>query len=559
MGNTTTTHLPHCVPKGPKKHVCIIGGGASGIIVMKELLALGHKVTCFEMLPVIGGVYVKCYAHTILTTSSLLTAFSDYSDGKEADPRFWTAEEYLNYLHNYVKKHDLMKHIKFSYEVTCCRKCPNTGKWIVTAIGGRGCKNIQRCDDVKEDCSFKPETYTFDAIAVCTGTNNFPCVQRFPGQDDFKGELVHTEDYRTPERFAGKRVLIIGAGESGSDIIAEVSKTASKTAIVIRGLHGHIIPRIQQNGKVTDLNTNRIRYSNPFVFGDWIGFANQIAKRFVVDYIQNEDQKKVLKKVAELNLLQKTSAFSKFGCKNEGFVAAMVLRGAELHRDKFVLKEDRAVFEDGSEFICDKIIACTGYKNAFPFFDEYHPEICKAGMTPRTNYKQCIYVEDPSVCFFGFARPAFGSIPPTVEMQSRLWVYALNGDIALPSKEEMHCDARADAQIWEQRYGYDAKRVIALVDFQLYCDGIAKAIGCMPPLRQLFITKPWMWYKIMCGPFTTQQYRLVGPYPNPQRAEEVLSRTPVGDFVESSVTASFLMTAKALSMMGFEEFTPSEF
>lgn len=61
------------------------------------------------------------------------------------------------------------------------------------------------------------------------------------------GELLHSALYKSPDRFTGKRVLIIGAGESGSDITNEISKVASKCAIAIRGLHGHLIPRIQGN------------------------------------------------------------------------------------------------------------------------------------------------------------------------------------------------------------------------------------------------------------------------------------------------------------------------
>ena len=56
---------------------------------------------------------------------------------------------------------------------------------------------------------------------------------------------MHSQYYRCPDRFTGKRVLIIGAGESGSDITNEISKVASKCAIAVRGLHGHLIPRIQ--------------------------------------------------------------------------------------------------------------------------------------------------------------------------------------------------------------------------------------------------------------------------------------------------------------------------
>lgn len=82
-------------------------------------------------------------------------------------------------------------------------------------------------------------------------------------------------------------------GESGSDIINEISKYASKCAIAIRGKHGHLIPRIQGNGRVTDLNTNRCRYSNPYVFGDWIGYVNQMAKKVLSTFAPDSDQKKV--------------------------------------------------------------------------------------------------------------------------------------------------------------------------------------------------------------------------------------------------------------------------
>ena len=548
-------------PDAPgKKHVCVIGGGTSGLVVMKELLALGHKVTCFETLPKIGGVYVKSYQSTILTTSSLLTAWSDYSDGRESDPKFWTAEQYLEYVQGFVKKHDLLKYINFSHSVEEVKKDPKTGKWMVTVQGGRGCQNIERCENTPEDPKAEPRTLEFDAVAVCTGTNNYACLPKLPGQERFKGELVHTENYRNPNRFAGKRVLIIGAGESGSDICNEISKVASKTAIAIRGLHGHLIPRIQSTGRVTDLNTNRARYSNPYIFGDTIGYVTQIAKRFFASWGPETDQKKVLKKIGELNIKQGTSAFSKFGCKNEGFVTAMVLRGAELHRDSFEIFENKVVFADGSEFECDAIVACTGYRNAFPFFDETHPEICCAGMNPRTNYKQVFCVDYPGeIAFFGFARPAFGSIPPTVEMQARLFALVTNGEIKLPSTDEMRRIACEDMLNWQTRFHNDAIRVKGLVDFQLYCDSLAKIIGCLPPLRELFFKKPYIWFKIMFGPFTMHQYRIVGPYANPKRAFEVLSRQPVGDLLESVITASFLLTAKTLSLLGFRQFTPNNF
>lgn len=57
----------------------------------------------------------------------------------------------------------------------------------------------------------------------------------------------------------------------------------------------------------------------------------------------------------------------------------------------------------------------------------------------------------------------------------------------------------------------------------------------------------------------TIPYRLVGPYADPTRAAEVYKRQPIGDLLESTITASFLLTAKVLSLMGFRSFKPNNF
>jgi len=113
----------------------------------------------------------------------------------------------------------------------------------------------------------------------------------------------------------------------GSHTARQVAHYASKVAIVVRGKHGHLIPRKQADGRVTDLNTNRVRYSNPYILGDWVGWANQHAKKFVAKCGgdgADKEEALVLQTIGKLNLEQGTSAFSKFGCKNEGFVTAIV-------------------------------------------------------------------------------------------------------------------------------------------------------------------------------------------------------------------------------------------
>lgn len=91
------------------------------------------------------------------------------------------------------------------------------------------------------------------------------------------------------------------------------------------------------------------------------------------------------------------------------------------------------------------IVACTGYKNTFPFAEETHPDINEYGQNPRLLYKQIFHPNYGSeVAYFGFARPAFGSIPPTSEMQSRFYSMVVNGDLDLPCKAKMEKVALED-------------------------------------------------------------------------------------------------------------------
>ena len=301
-----------------KKSVAVIGAGASGLTVMKELTSLGHSVVCFEENIRIGGVYTKSYDRTMLTTSSLLTSFSDYSNGMEDSPKFWTDEEYLDYLDGFACKFDLYKHIQFRTTVKKCVKCPKTNKWLVTVEDGaftwphrstfllgrrhskkliadvknvkgkevlddfysraekEGFENIKNTYAYKyfdhvtgEEKMMRPKTgagvertFAVDSIAVATGTNTWAALPRFNGQAEYEaagGLVIHSENYKKPEVFKDQNVLIVGAGESGSDICNEIADEAAKVAIAIRGKHGHLIPRKQADGRVTDLNTNRCR------------------------------------------------------------------------------------------------------------------------------------------------------------------------------------------------------------------------------------------------------------------------------------------------------------
>ena len=72
----------------------------------------------------------------------------------------------------------------------------------------------------------------------------------FPGQDSFTGEQLHVHDYREPDVLTGKRVLVLGIGNSATDIAVEASRIADKTFISMRR-SAYIIPKYIR-GKPTD-------------------------------------------------------------------------------------------------------------------------------------------------------------------------------------------------------------------------------------------------------------------------------------------------------------------
>ena len=74
-----------------------------------------------------------------------------------------------------------------------------------------------------------------DSVVVCTGYNNVPVIPDWPGRDRFEGEAMHSSAYRSGERFKGRRVLVVGAGNSGAEIALDLLEHGARPSIAIRG------------------------------------------------------------------------------------------------------------------------------------------------------------------------------------------------------------------------------------------------------------------------------------------------------------------------------------
>jgi hypothetical protein len=76
--------------------------------------------------------------------------------------------------------------------------------------------------------------YQAKAVVSATGSWHKPFIPKYPGSELFKGNQLHSAHYRSSEGLAGKRVLIVGGGNSGAHILADVSKVASTTWVTLK-------------------------------------------------------------------------------------------------------------------------------------------------------------------------------------------------------------------------------------------------------------------------------------------------------------------------------------
>jgi len=498
-----------------RKRVAVIGAGPSGLATLKELAGAGHDVVAFEARDTLGGLFNDSFQDLRLTTSSVTTSFGSFfrDEDLERGAVIWSADEYLEYLAAFVKHFDLLRYVRFSTRVVSLRRDSPTGGWTVCAV------SYNDADD-----AIVEEEHSFDHVAICCGANAAPVSPSWPGHELFAGRIVHSAELRGAEDFTGKRVLVVGLGESGSDFALAAAKVAEATMLSSRSGPGYVIPRLYR-GSPSDLDTNRCYHSlaRSLTGARLVRFKTRIEDALLGEH----DHLDVVRAANEINLERGLSPFHRFGTKNTSFIEAMLYYGADYRPDVARLKSDGVVFSDGSEFECDLIVCCTGYRATFPFLADREPELCEAATKPRRLFKRMFAPESgASVAFIGFVRPGVGSVFTCAEMQARYFALLVGGETRLPSLEDMQRDIALHARLDIEQFPDDAPRLSTLTDYLRFLDSVAECIGCRPSLRQAFLRDPMTGCRLLFAPINGAQYQLVGPGAEPERARAILRRLP---------------------------------
>ncbi|XP_042530267.1 dimethylaniline monooxygenase [N-oxide-forming] 4 [Dipodomys spectabilis] len=473
------------------KRVAVIGAGVSGLSSIKCCLDEALEPTCFERSSDFGGLWkftedskdgmTKVYKSVMTNICKEMSCYSDFPF-QEDYPNFMNQEKFWNYLQEVVEHFGLLKYIRFKTTVCSITKRPDfseTGQWdVVTETEGR------------------QDQAVFDAIMVCTGfflNPNLP-LESFPGIRDFKGQILHSQEYRTPDAFRGKRVLLMGLGNTGGDLAVELSRTAAQ--VLLSTTTGTwVISRISDWGYPISMATTR-----------WQSFIKKTMPAWLLSWMQERKMNRRLNH-EDYGLSIAEGKTAKF-IVNDELPACLLCGTVTMKTSVKDFTETSVVFEDGTvEANIDAVIFTTGYLCSFPFFEEPLRSLC----TKRAFLHKQVFPSDlerATLAIIGHISLS-GSILAGTELQARWATRVFKGLCKLPPPQKLMAEARKKEQLIKRAVIKDPAQ--RMTDYIYYMDDIATCLGSKPNIPFLLLTDPRLAWEVFFGPCTPYQYRLMGP------------------------------------------------
>jgi hypothetical protein len=333
--------------------------------------------------------------------------FSDFPMPEEY-PDFPSLREVSAYLAAYAHHFGVADRVDLGREITGVGRAACGCSWTV------------RIDDAEERI--------YDVVLVASGYHSTP---KFPpdAADGFGGEVLHSHDIRDAAPFAGRRVLVVGFGNSAVDIASLLSTTAERTYLSTR--HGaHVVPKYLFGRPFDELPAppwpRSLRWA-------WYGLAVRLTVGPLGRYglpAPNHDfgraavtiSSDLLHRIVHGDVQPRTAV--------EGFDAAGVS------------------FADGRREEVDAVVYCTGYRHSVPFLE-------RSGFDPgKIGYRLFEQVWDPrfrGLAHVGLVQP-LGSLFPIVETQAELLGDWIAGRYALPRCSAMSRAIRRDQRRRERNY-----------------------------------------------------------------------------------------------------------
>lgn len=317
--------------------VCIIGAGPAGLSAARALRRLGVPYDQYERHSDVGGIWdpdnpgTPMYESAHFISSRRVSGFYDFPM-PDTFPDYPSNRQILSYTRDFARTFGLYDAIRFDSPV---HSVTGDGQdWTVTVSDGT--------------------TGHYRAVIHATGVTWTPRMPVHPGT--FDGEIRHSVTYRDAAEFRGKRVLIVGLGNSGADIACDAAVNADAAFVSVRRGY-HLVPK-HLFGLPTD---------------EWAARGPQIPLRFerplmrwLLRLTQGDLTRYGLPKPDH-------KLFESHPLLNSQLLHYLQHGDIAIRPDIARLDGSRVHFTDGSSEEIDLILYATGYDWSMPYLDEkYH-------------------------------------------------------------------------------------------------------------------------------------------------------------------------------------------
>ena len=428
------------------KHYAIIGAGAGGLAAAKYLGAKGIETTVFECGSQVGGLWVydndsgmsPAYRSLHINSEAHVSSFADFPFPPHA-PLYPDHAEMSRYFQRYAEHFDLVRRIRFRNRVS-----------RVEPVGGR-----------YRVCTAQGTAEVFDGVVVATGHQSVP--RHPPDLASFTGEYIHAHAYRVPEPYAGKRVLVIGPGNSGVDIAADICSVTEHTVLSARS-PVLVMPRMMFG--VPNSRT-LLKLEKPFL--PWrarVWLRTRLTAMFHgrMEQWGFRTPRTRTHPISHPTLIAMI-AWGRIGVK-PGITA---------------IERDRITFTDGTTDRFDAIVAATGYTTAIPFLDDDITPV-EQGTTHVALYNRVAHPRLDGLYFIGYFDVTGGSNIRMMDDQAEYIATMASGEFRRPSEQEMLAAIESE-RIWTRKQFPDTPRYGLELDPRRYRKLLARDYAGSRALR----------------------------------------------------------------------------
>lgn len=342
--------------------VAIVGAGPAGLSAAGALVRRGLSPVVFDEDDRVGGRWARRYERLRLHTVRSFSGLAHHPMPRSY-PRYVPKDLVAEYLRDYADHFGL--DVRLEHRVAKVRRADGRG-WLVETLGA---------------------TWRSPVVIVATGHYNRAVLPPWPGREQFQGILLHSSNYRTAREFAGRRVLVVGIGNTGAEIAADlVEQGAAHVEIAVRTTPP-IVPRELLGVLPIQL----------------FGLAlSRIPAPRLLDRMGAGMRRVAVGDLAKYGL--GPAAWGPFTARKPpvidvGFLRQLKARRVRVRPAVTGFSPQGVAFADGSEQSFDVVIAATGFDTALPDLLDVAEAVDESGMPRFRSGRPTSY---PGLYFIGY-------------------------------------------------------------------------------------------------------------------------------------------------------------